>query len=292
MSVIFLPSPTLPVSKPSTVVARIPASRCVGLSHVQVLCLIRIQWCDISKTDAAATQTSAAHLSSRTHRFFDSRGPDGTRAPRPDPSSDGGHSITQGGQVLTFKRDHHRLFSHHGYVNTVRLVRGLIESAPTEEVLLSGAGDGVVKLWRLGQDANTTPTQMAKLQNGDPVLSIAVDGSFLYCGLAGGALNIWNLDSHQLVKRITRHTGDLWAVDIIRGIAVCGDSNGIVKVCYFPPFDQYNLLTLHRNLIQDLRKSVAGWHMREPCWHQQLATSRTDGFMPPEATITPLVSGT
>lgn len=39
MSVIFLPLPTLPVSKPSIVVARIPASRCVGLSHVQVLCL-------------------------------------------------------------------------------------------------------------------------------------------------------------------------------------------------------------------------------------------------------------
>jgi len=166
-------------------------------------------------------------LSRRTHRFFDSRGPDGTRAPRPDSSSDGS---AQGGQVLTFKRDHHRLFSHHGYVNAVLLVRGLIESAPTEEVLLSGAGDGVVKLWRLGDDGNVAPTQMAKLQNGDPVLSIAVDGSFLYCGLAGGALNIWNLDSHQLVKRITRHTGDLWAVDIIRGIAVCGDSNGIVKV--------------------------------------------------------------
>ncbi|EYE95209.1 glutamine amidotransferase subunit DUG2 [Aspergillus ruber CBS 135680] len=184
------------------------------------------QWCDLSKTDAAATQTSAAHLSRRTHRFFDSRGPDGTRAPRPDSSSDGS---AQGGQVLTFKRDHHRLFSHHGYVNAVLLVRGLIESAPTEEVLLSGAGDGVVKLWRLDDDGNTAPMQMAKLQNGDPVLSIAVDGSFLYCGLAGGALNIWNLDSHQLVKRIARHTGDLWAVDIIRGIAVCGDSNGIVK---------------------------------------------------------------
>lgn len=110
------------------------------------------------------------------------------------------------------------------------LVRGLIESAPTEEVLLSGAGDGVVKVWRLGEDGSTPPTQIAKLQNGDPVLSLAVDGSFLYCGLAGGALNIWNLDSQQLVKRITRHTGDLWAVDIISGIAICGDSNGIVKV--------------------------------------------------------------
>lgn len=109
------------------------------------------------------------------------------------------------------------------------LVRGLVESAPTEEVLLTGAGDGVVKPWRLGQDSNAVPSQMAKLQNGDPVLSIAVDGSFLYCGLAGGTLNIWNLDSHQLVKRIRSHSGDLWAVDIVRDVVVCGDSDGVVK---------------------------------------------------------------
>lgn len=176
--------------------------------------------------DEATTQLSAAQLSRRTHRFFDSRGPDGTRASRPD-SADGPH----GGQVVTFKRNHHKLFAHHGYVYTMRLVRGLVESAPTEEVLVTGAGDGVVKLWRLEQDkSNAAPSQMAKLENGAPVLSLAVDGSFLYCGLAGGALNIWNLDSYQLVKQITTQTGDLWAVDIIHGIAVCGDSNGIVKV--------------------------------------------------------------
>ncbi|PLB41385.1 glutamine amidotransferase subunit DUG2 [Aspergillus candidus] len=184
-----------------------------------------IQWCDISQVDEATTQLSAAQLSRRTHRFFDSRGPDGTRASRPD-SADGSH----GGQVVTFKRDHHKLFAHHGYVYTMRLVRGLVESAPTEEVLVTGAGDGVVKLWRLEQDkSNAAPSQMAKLENGAPVLSLAVDGSFLYCGLAGGALNIWNLDSYQLVKQITTQTGDLWAVDIIHGVAVCGDSNGIVK---------------------------------------------------------------
>ncbi|GAQ42177.1 WD repeat protein [Aspergillus niger] len=186
-----------------------------------------IQWCDISQTDAASTQRSAAQLSRRTHRFFDSKGPDGSRAPRSDPGADGVHP---GGQVLTFKRDHHRLFSHHGYIYTMLLVRGLIEQAPTEEVLLTGAGDGVVKLWRLDQAKdNAVPSQIAKLQNGDPVLSIAVEGSFLYCGLAGGALNIWNLDSYQLVKRISMHTGDLWAVDIIHGVAVCGDSNGVIK---------------------------------------------------------------
>lgn len=116
------------------------------------------------------------------------------------------------------------------------LVRGLIESAPTEEVLLTGAGDGVVKMWRLNEDKdNAVPLPIAKLQNGDSVLSIAVDGSFLYCGLAGGSLNIWNLDSHQLVKRISMHTGDLWAVDIIHGVAVCGDSNGVIKASGLRP---------------------------------------------------------
>jgi di- and tripeptidase len=109
------------------------------------------------------------------------------------------------------------------------LVRGLLESSPTEEVLVTGAGDGVVKLWRLDQDE--APSEMAALENGDPVLALAVDGSFLYCGLSGGALNIWNLDSRQLVKRITGHTGDLWAVDIVQGLVVCGDSNGVIKVC-------------------------------------------------------------
>ncbi|KAL4785263.1 hypothetical protein BJX76DRAFT_325089 [Aspergillus varians] len=184
-----------------------------------------IQWCNLSQTGAASTQQSAAQLSKRTHRFFDSKGPDGTRAPRAD-----GQSVADGGQVLTFKRDHHNLFAHHGYVYTMSLVRGLLESSPNDEVLLTGAGDGVVKLWRLEQDkADVAPTLMAKLQNTDPVLSVAVDGSFLYCGLSGGALNIWNLDSRQLVKRIAAHTGDLWAVDIIHGMAVCGDSNGIVK---------------------------------------------------------------
>ncbi|RHZ53461.1 hypothetical protein CDV55_103788 [Aspergillus turcosus] len=186
-----------------------------------------IQWCDLSKTDAVSTNQSAAHLSKRTHRFFDSRGPDGTRAPRPDAGGDGVRAVIQGGQVLTFKRDHHKLFSHHGYIYTMLLVRGLLESSPTEEVLVTGAGDGVVKLWRLDQDE--APSEMAALENRDPVLALAVDGSFLYCGLSGGALNIWNLDSRQLVKRITAHTGDLWAVDIVQGLVVCGDSNGVIK---------------------------------------------------------------
>ena len=111
------------------------------------------------------------------------------------------------------------------------LVRGLIECSADEEVLLTGSGDGSVKQWKLGQGPDSAPVGLAKLDNGsDSVLSLAVDGSFLYCGLSGGAVNIWNLDSHQIIRRLTSHEGDLWAIDIVKGITISGDSNGVVKV--------------------------------------------------------------
>lgn len=116
------------------------------------------------------------------------------------------------------------------------LVRGLIESAPSEEVLLTGSGDGTVKVWRLTNGSNCTLTPWFELDNGDDaVLSLAIDGSLLFCGLGGGALNIWNLDSQQLVKQITEHQGDLWALDVINGVAIAGDAEGVIKVRMFLP---------------------------------------------------------
>lgn len=116
------------------------------------------------------------------------------------------------------------------------LVRGLLESRSGEEILFTGSGDGSVKLWELGQGTNVAPTEIVSLQNGnESVLSIAVDGPFLYCGLTGGAINVWNLDSHQIIKTITSHTADIWAIDIIKGTIISGDSDGAVKVSSLYP---------------------------------------------------------
>jgi di- and tripeptidase len=222
-----------------------------------------LQWCDIS-VGTSGPGTSSAHPSKRTHRFFDSRGPGGSITPRPESSCLGLDPITSGAKTLTFKRDHHKLFSHHGYIYSMILVRGLVESSPSEEVLLTGSGDGTVKQWRLSKDEPLV--QEAELPNGnDAVLSIAVEGPLLYCGLSGGALNIWNLDSHQLVKRITQHTGDVWAIDIIKGIAISGDSNGVVKQ-FNSKFEEIESWVAHEGTImasaagvfQDRRIYVTG----------------------------------
>lgn len=111
------------------------------------------------------------------------------------------------------------------------LVRGLLETSPGAEVLLTGSGDGSVKIWHLGQGRAEAPSEIIRLGNGsESVLSIAVDGPFLYCGLSGGAVNIWNLDSRQIIKKITSLAADVWAIDVINGTTICGDSSGVVKV--------------------------------------------------------------
>lgn len=171
------------------------------------------------------------------------------------------------------------------------LVKGLIESAPSEEALLTGAGDGAVKVWRLGHEAGAAPTQIAKLQNGDSVLSIAVEGSLLYCGLAGGALNIWNLDSHQLVKRIAQHTGDLWAVHVIQGVAICGDSTGTVKVSRTITIQDLCCADVARNSTLVSRRLVVGLPTKVPCLPRPPAGLRTGRSTRREAMTILLGSG-
>ncbi|KAK2785088.1 hypothetical protein FQN53_007981 [Emmonsiellopsis sp. PD_33] len=185
-----------------------------------------LQWCDL-QLDAPPRPPVAVHPSSRAHRFFDSKGPGGTVTPNPNA---GDEKPGAGGQILAFKRDQHKLYAHHGYIYCMLLVRGLVELANGDEVLLTGSGDGSVKIWELGQGPEGAPVELVELKNGsDSVLSIAVDGTFLYCGLAGGAVNIWNLDSRQIIKRLTSYSGDLWAIDIIQGVTITGDSTGLVK---------------------------------------------------------------
>ncbi|KAK2818390.1 hypothetical protein FQN49_007948, partial [Arthroderma sp. PD_2] len=181
-----------------------------------------IQWCNLQQGDIPQT---VARNANKPHKFFDS-GP-GATGPISKVCQNGDEH--HHGQKLCFRKDQHKLFAHNGYVYCMRLVRGLIESGG-REVLLTGSGDGSVKIWELGQDPGVAPKEMFTLQNRDEsVLSISIDGTVLYCGLSGGAINIWNLESRQIIKTISSHTGDVWAIDIVKGFILSGDSDGIVK---------------------------------------------------------------
>lgn len=200
----------------------------------------------------------------RTHRFFDSKGPGGVPSPQPD----GGHhrNTSHGGKNLTFNRKQHKLFAHNGYIYSMILVRGLIEQDPQREVLITGAGDSIVKLWSLDKERDGEPVEICALENDTTaVLALGVDNPFLYCGMAGGNLNIWNLETRQLVRVIKKHSGDLWAINVIGSRAFAGDSNGVVKQ-FDSRFEQTgcwqahdgNLLASASGIYQDRQIYVTG----------------------------------
>ncbi|KAK2734509.1 hypothetical protein FQN57_001673 [Myotisia sp. PD_48] len=205
-----------------------------------------IQWCDLEE-DTTPPLQAISQNANKPHKFFDSKASGEAK----DANLKGLQSYHEphgSGRKLSIRKDQHRLFAHNGYVYCMLLIRGLIEGAG-HEVLLTGSGDGSVKIWELHQNGGVAPTEKYVLQNPDEsVLSISVDGSFLYCGLTGGTVNIWNLDSRQIIKTLHSHDGDVWSLDIIKGVIISGGSDGMVKK-FNSRFEEIGSWTAHEGKI-------------------------------------------
>lgn len=188
-----------------------------------------IQWYDLSQKDLRPPPDPTSHPSYRNHRFFDSKGPTGISTPRP-PSASGPCAL--GGQDLEIDKEHIIQYAHYGYVYCMLLARGLDSHDGNTETLVSGGGDGVVKLWSLEDGNDKGLKGPLLLENGDEsVLTMALDGTVLYCGRLEGAINIWDLDTRQLIRTVEAHTADVLTLSVGHGLIFSGASNGIAKVC-------------------------------------------------------------
>lgn len=134
-------------------------------------------------------------------------------------------------QQLWFQPANIQLFAHGGAIQCMLLLRKMGDTHISQEQrLVSGGSDGYVKLWGLG-NRNEPISCRVKLRNSRlPVYSMALSGDLLYCGLAGGYVNVFNAESKQLVYSLSIGDGDVLATSIINGSAFCGTSNGLVKV--------------------------------------------------------------
>lgn len=100
------------------------------------------------------------------------------------------------------------------------------------EVLVTGGGDGTIKIWSLYELDVAGLVAMYKFKNDSAsVLSLAHNGIFLYAGLANGRVQVYNLDSQQLVQKINVGSDDVTTVQVMDRVAFCGTSNGLLKVC-------------------------------------------------------------
>ena len=112
------------------------------------------------------------------------------------------------------------------------LAKGLSDD-PKLETLISGGGDGTIKLWFLGVGSNSSPLKPFPLENGDDsVLSLALDGTVLYSGRLEGDVDVWDLDTRQLIRTVKVHSADVLTLAVGHGLIFSGAANGTTKVLH------------------------------------------------------------
>jgi di- and tripeptidase len=185
-----------------------------------------IQWYDLSQKDTAPPANLLAHPSQRTHKFFDSKGPGGITTPRPVDAKD---FLDAGGQLLEIGKSHIIQYAHFGYVYCMQICKGLGQ-ASEQETLVTGGGDGTIKLWNLSRDDNMSVEEIATLEAGDySVLSMAINNTVLYAGRLDGEVNVWDLDTRQLIQTFKAHNTDVLTLSIGNGLIFTGGADGRAK---------------------------------------------------------------
>lgn len=91
-----------------------------------------------------------------------------------------------------------------------------------------------MKLWRLDEKDEGRIHELARLgderDEGDSILSIVVEGTFLYAGRVDGEINVWDLETRQLVRILKAHREDVLSMTITDGMLFGAAVDGVVKV--------------------------------------------------------------
>lgn len=202
-----------------------------------------IQWVRLGDAGAVVPAGSQKHPDRRNHRFFDSKAVGGGSTPRRN--EDRWALIPRASTVLEIDSGSIRNFAHYGYVYCMLMAKGptvLVDE--DDDVLISGAGDGTIKLWALGRRATRegldedepdrgTIEEIMTLGTDDAesVLSLAIDGSFLYSGKLDGVVELWDLDTAQKLRVIKAGESDIMSLQMACGFLWTGSTDGHASVC-------------------------------------------------------------
>ncbi|OLL24367.1 putative di- and tripeptidase DUG2 [Neolecta irregularis DAH-3] len=114
-------------------------------------------------------------------------------------------------------------YAHYGYVYTLLLAHVL-----GEQRLLSGGGDGQIRIWTINRSGMKN---LKTLHTGDfGIVSLIVLGAFLYSGLLGGQILIWDLETFQLVRQVRAYDGyDVLSLSNWNECIFSAAANGVIK---------------------------------------------------------------
>ena len=183
-----------------------------------------IQWCDLSKRTPRPEPDPSSHPFHRSHKFFDSKGPGGKSTPRSH-SPEAYRSL--GGQDLEIDKHDMIQYAHYGYVHCMLIAQNLNAKRHHGETLISGGGDGSIKLWPM----SPSQEESTALQNGDAsVLSLTLDDTLLYSGKLEGDVDVWDLETYQQIRRIKASAADILTISVGHALIFAGTSESTAKV--------------------------------------------------------------
>ncbi|KAK3303630.1 uncharacterized protein B0T15DRAFT_401798 [Chaetomium strumarium] len=193
-----------------------------------------IQWVSLTDPARRVPHDSANHPDKRQHRFFDSRAIGGTSTPRR--TEEHYALIPKAATVLEIDSGAIQQYAHYGWIFCMLVAKGpTVLGDPDEEVLISGGGDGTIKLWRLSDDGpdhddgvvgGIEEVMTLGDDDSESVLSLAIDGSFLYAGKLQGIIELWDLDTKQKLRVIKAHDGNVNTLRMSFGLLWSGATGG------------------------------------------------------------------
>lgn len=197
-----------------------------------------IQWVGLNDVTARVSPESQQHPDRRNHRFFDSKAVGGG-ASTPRRNDDRWGLIPKAHNVLEMHAGCVKNFAHYGYVYCMLMAKGpTVDVGTDDDVLISGAGDGTIKLWSLGHTVKDDEELGDGIQeimtlgvdDGESVLSMALDSSFLYAGKLDGIVELWDLDTAQRLRVIKAHDCDIMSIQMGWGYLWTAATNGWASV--------------------------------------------------------------
>lgn len=272
---------------------------CVSFSSkLQVLYLglqnTAIQWYNLGSRSAHSAPSLKDHpLWRENHPFYDSPGPGGIRTPRPAEDEIRARDAT-GGTALQIPLDNIQHFAHYGYVYCMLLATDIFSGAADQEVLITGGGDGAINVWKVTAAGDGVPERMFQLdddrEEGQSVLSICVDGTFLYSGRSRGEVNVWDLETKQLVRSLRSHEDSVMSVCVGGGFLFSASVTGSVRVSLYADSLRGRTDNI-RNTIGNSKSPPRFSRTRVRPSHQRLLSIRARRCMSPVAVTTPSPSG-
>ncbi|KAF3761243.1 hypothetical protein M406DRAFT_96117 [Cryphonectria parasitica EP155] len=177
-----------------------------------------IQWVKLSDPSRRVPHDNPNHPDQRIDTFFDSKAIGGKSTPRKRDEREA--LIPPANETLEVYRSSIGNRAHSGFIYSMFIAKGpTVLVDPDEEVLITGGGEGRIKLWQIKQDEKYDGMEEWEAwehreimclgeQDAQSVFHIAIDGSFLYSGKKRGIIELWDLDTKQKLRVIKDHRGE------------------------------------------------------------------------------------